>query len=148
MSERSVDPKAVAKHLDRRQVRRKLLLWGAFVGAIILAIVYLTCGKGWGLGGTGKGDGDGTGKALVSTDDAGPRRCAIVVAAEGITVDGVKATRDEAVATCKKTTGADVIVVGDARRGDWDDLKIALDAAKIEIFKREPAGVSLDAGAL
>jgi hypothetical protein len=39
------------------------------------------------------------------------------------------------------------VVAGDARRGDWDDLKAALDAAKIDIFKKEPSGAPLDAGA-
>jgi hypothetical protein len=142
-----ISPKQVAKHLDRRQMRRKVLLWGALAGAIALAIVYLTCGKGWGIGGSGLGNDSGSGKALMESQDAGPRRCAIFVASEGITVDGAKMTRDEAVAACKQTTGADVVVAGDARRGDWDDLKVALDAAKIEIFKKEPSAAPLDAGA-
>ena len=143
-----LNPKQVAKYLDRRQQRRKWLLWGGLAAAIALAISFLTCGKGWGIGGKGDGDGPGSGKSLAGDlTDAGPRRCSIFVASEGITVDGVKATRDEAVATCKQTTGADVVVAGDARRGDWDDLKAALDAAKIEVFKKEPAGAPLDAGA-
>jgi hypothetical protein len=137
--------RAVAKHLDRRQLRRKVILYGLLIGTIIFAVLYLRCGLGWGLGGSGKGDGDGDGsgsaRALVSsTGDAGPKRCAIFIAPEGITVDGVKMTRDEAVAACKATTGADVIVAGDTRRGDWNDLKAALEAANIEIFKREPSG--------
>jgi len=155
MTEQPVRPpdaptaRAVAKALDRRQMRRKLFLFAALTGAIIFAVVYLRCGKGWGLGdGKGEGDGPGSGKGLLSTADAGPKRCAIFIASEGITVDGVKMTRDEAVTACKVTTGADVIVAGDTRRGDWDDLKTALDAAKIEIFKREPgAGAAVDAGA-
>ena len=134
-----LNPKQVAKYLDRRQQRRKVVLWLALLGAIALAIVYGTCGAGWGLGGRGKGDGDGSGKALISGDDAGPRRCAIFVAKEGITVDGVKMSRKEAVAACKQTAGADVVVSGDARRGDWTDLKAALDAAKIPVFKKEPS---------
>jgi hypothetical protein len=142
--------KQVARHLDRRQTRRKLLLWAALAGAIALAITYLTCGRGWGLGGTGTGtgdgDGDGRARGLVATSDADPGRCAIFIAAEGITVDGMQMTRDGAVAACKRTAGADVIVAGDTRRGDWDDLKQALDAAGIEVFKREPTGAASDAG--
>ena len=98
--------------------------------------MYATCGKGWGLGGRGTGDGDGSGKAPVV--DAGPRRCSILVAAEGIQVDGVTMTRADAVTKCKDTTGADVIVTGDAREGDWTALETALRAAKIEIYQRAP----------
>jgi hypothetical protein len=118
-------------------MRRKVFLWFALLGAIVLAIIYGTCGAGWGLGGGGKGNGDGDGSVKgVVTEDG--RRCSIFLAKEGITVDGKKMTRDEAVAACKPHKAADVIVAGDARRGDWNDLKAALDAAKIEIFKREP----------
>ena len=138
--------KAIAKQLDRRQMRRKLILYAALIGAIIFAIVYLRYGKGWGLGG-GEGDGPGSGKGLLATVDAGPKRCAIFIASEGITVDGVKMTRDDAITACKVTTGADVIVAGDTRRGDWDDLKAALDAAKIEVFKRESQGAGAPADA-
>jgi hypothetical protein len=138
--------KAVAKHLDRRQLRRKVILWGALIATIILAVVYLRCGRGWGLGGggAGKGDGDGDGsnKGLIS----GPKRCAIVVSADGITADGVRVSRNAAVEACKGTTGADVIVTGDARQGDWDDLKGALEAAKIEI-KRDARGGPIDTNA-
>lgn len=138
----------VAKHLDRRRTRRKVLLWLLLLAAIALAVTYLTCGRGWGLGGTGTGTGDGSAKGLVADPgDAGPRRCTIFVAAEGIQVDGAARTRDEAVAACKGTAGADVVVAGDARRGDWDDLKAALDAAGVTIYKREPSAAPADAGA-
>lgn len=123
----------VAKALDHRQRRRKLILLALLAGAIALAVIYGTCGHGWGLG-TGSGKGEGPANAV----EAGPRRCAIQVAREGVTVDGAKATRDEAVATCKKAgAGADVIVTGDAREGDWKDLETALRAARIEIFVRK-----------
>lgn len=138
--------RAVAKHLDRRQLRRKVILWGALIATIILAIVYLRCGRGWGLGGGGKGDGDGDGRGSNKGLISGPKRCAIVVSAEGITADGIRVTRNAAVEACKGTTGADVIVTGDARQGDWDDLKAALEAAKIEI-KRDARGGPVDTNA-
>ena len=129
--------KDVAKHLDRRQRRRKILLYGGLAAAIVLAVLYGTCGGGWGLG-KGSGSGDGA-RPAMSTSDAGPRRCTVKVAAGGITVDGTAATRDEAVARCKATTGADVTVTNGARHGDWEDLRAALTAAGVEIFTRDPA---------
>jgi len=124
--------KAVAKQLDRRQRRRRLLVVAVAITAIVLAVLYLRCGRGWGLGGKGAGSGTAPGTA-----DASPHRCAIRVAAHGLTVDGVAASRDEVVAACKATTGADVVVTGEARQGDWDDLRAALEAAHVAVFLRE-----------
>jgi hypothetical protein len=126
--------KDVAKQLDRRQRRRRVLFLGGAIGALVLAVLYLRCGRGWGLG--GKGPGSGTGSAAVVAD-AGPLRCTIRVAAHGLTVDGKPATRDEAVAACKATTGADVIVTGEARQGDWDALRGALEAAHVAVYVKE-----------
>ncbi len=128
--------KAVAKALDHRQRRRKLVGLLAVAAVIAAVILYGTCGGGFGLGkGTGEGDGSGSARAVV---DASPRRCRLVVSADGITVDGKKTTREEAVATCKTISGAaDVIVTGDAREGDWKQLEAALTAAKIEVFVRK-----------
>jgi hypothetical protein len=130
--------KDVAKQLDRRRLRRKLVLFGLFIAAIGLAITYLTCGRGWGLGGAGKGEGSGPGpgSGTVARADAGPDRCSIRVTADGIAVDGAPATRAAAVAACKATTGADVVVTGDARQGDWDALRTALEAAKVPIYTK------------
>jgi hypothetical protein len=128
--------KDVAKQLDRRRLRRRVLFLAAFVGAIVIAVLYLTCGRGWGIGGAGKGEGSGPGTATPVTD-AGPRRCAIRVTATGLVVDGKPATRDVAVTTCKGTDGADVVITGDARQGDWDDLRAALEAAGVPIFTKQ-----------
>ena len=125
--------KDVAKNLDRRHTRRRVATLGALAAAIALAVSYLTCGQGFGLGGKGKGKGEGVGSAIVK--DVGPRRCMIRVSATGITIDGKKATSKSAVAACKDTTGADVVVTGDARQGDWDELRRALEAAKIAVYK-------------
>jgi hypothetical protein len=136
----------VAKHLDRRRMRRKLLFWAALVGAIVLAAFYLTCGRGWGLGGKGKGAGSGAGSGpgsavpLLSVVDAGPRRCEVRIAASGISVDGKPATVAEAVTACKTATIAEVRVTGGAREGDWEDLKAAFDGAGIEYSRIQPKG--------
>ncbi len=130
--------KDVAKQLDRRRMRRRLLGWGIAGTAIVLAALYLTCGRGFGIGGKGSGSGSGPG-SVVAPADAGPRRCEIRVTAAGISVDGKPMTRDEAVTACKATTGADVVVTGDARQGDWDALRAALDAAGVSLFTKDIA---------
>lgn len=143
--------KDVAAHVDRRAMRRKLLGWAVVIGAIVAAVLYARCGSGFGFGkGKGKGDGKGSGSAVVAPVDPGPRLCAIRVAAAGITVDGKPATRDEAIRVCRTTEGASVLVTGDARQGDWDELRAALEASAIPYEVREPRGVvapGADAGA-
>ena len=128
----------VAKQLDRRRMRRRMTIWSALLGLIVAAAAYLRCGSGFGLGtGTGNGnDGNGAVRPV-----AGARRCAVRVGPSGITVDGKPMTRDQAVDACKATTGADVLVTGDARQGDWQELQAALVAAGVtDIRVREPVG--------
>ena len=133
--------KDVASELERRKRVRKLMFLTVWAVLILLALVYVRCGRGWGLGG-GKGDGKGTGTGTgtgAGTGSAvsqGPKRCVVRVTANGITVDGKEMKRDEAVAACKQTEGALVTVTGDARQGDWDELRDALEAAKVTIFKK------------
>jgi hypothetical protein len=128
--------KDVAIELDRRKRRRRLLLLAIWVALIVAAALYLRCGRGWGLGG-GKGTGAGSGTQLAATpNDAGPARCTIRVSADGIFVDGTKRTRDQAVSDCQKTEGAMVTVTGDARQGDWDELRAALQAVGVRIYIR------------
>lgn len=131
----------VAKQLDRRRFRRRLLVLGAIGAAILLAITYLTCGQGFGLGGKGKGEGSGAGsgsaRGIATLVDAAPARCAVRVHANGITVDGKDVTAEQAVAACKATTGADVVVTGDARQGDWDALRAALETAGVTVYTKQ-----------
>jgi hypothetical protein len=129
--------KDVAKELSAQRRRRKLATYSVFGVLLAAAIMFVRCGTGWGVGG-GDGDGigaKGTGKANGSAA-AQPQRCTVRVTAEGILVDGAKKTRDEAVATCKKTDGAMVTVTGDARQGDWDELRAALQAVGVKIYIR------------
>jgi len=127
----------VAKELERRRRRRRLIFAAVWIALIALALVYVRCGGSWGLGGRGSGAGSGPG--VVAASDAGPHRCAIRIAANGVTVDGRAATREAAVATCRTAGGADVVVTGDAREGDWEGLRAALEAAKVPVFVRESA---------
>jgi hypothetical protein len=130
----------VAKHLDRRRIRRRLLVWTALLAAVVVAAMYATCGQGFGLGGAGPGSGEGSGPGSGAVKAlAGPKRCAIRVTAAGIYLDGKPALRDEAVATCKAAAGADVVITGDAREGDWNDLRSALGIAGVrDIVVRQP----------
>lgn len=132
--------KDVAKQLERRRTRRRLMLWTLFLGALAAAILYMRCGGGWGLGGAGKGAGSGGGSVapLLTPVDAGPRRCEVRIAASGISVDGKPASVQDAVAACKPTMGAAVLVTGGAKQGDWEDLKAAFDVAGIEVARVEP----------
>jgi hypothetical protein len=124
----------VASELDGRRRKRKLGFFAALVAAIVAAFTYLRCGSDWGLGGTGKGKGAATGSAVTQTQ--GPKRCVVRVDAKGISVDGKEVKRDEAVAACKQTEGALITVTGNARQGDWDELKAALTDAGVQIFTR------------
>lgn len=128
--------KDIATHIDRRRMWRRLLVLATLVTAVVLAVLYLSCGRGWGTGGKGAGKGKGEGPGSPAVVDAGPSRCVIRVTAAGITVNGKPATRAAAVTTCGAASGADVVVTGDARQGDWDELRAALEAANIAIYKR------------
>ena len=121
--------KDVAKELDRIHRRRKLLILGGWLVLVVLAALYLRCGRGWGTGGSGPGKGAGTGSAPPA-----PHRCQVRVTAQGMTLEGKPSTQGAIVASCAQ--GVEAVVTGDARQGDWDALKAALDAAKIPTFTR------------
>ncbi|HUS31421.1 MAG TPA: hypothetical protein VMZ53_23080 [Kofleriaceae bacterium] len=139
-SERKALAKDVAKELNAQRRKRKLATYSVFGALLAAAIFFARCGMGWGVGGgkgDGIGDGNGTSKAKGSGSAAAQaQRCTVRVSAEGIFVDGVKKTRDEAVAACKQTDGAMVTVTGDARQGDWDELRAALQAVRVKIYIR------------
>jgi hypothetical protein len=119
--------KQVAKQIEKRQRRRKLVWWCAIAAAIALALVYLRCGRGWGIGGSGEGA-----RTAVPVTPADARAwCEIRLAVDGIAVDGKRATRAEAVSACRALGRAVVVVTGDAREGDWTELREALDAAHV-----------------
>jgi hypothetical protein len=133
----------VAKQLDRRRTRRRLTVWTGLLALIIAAASYLRFGGGFGALGLGGGSGDGEdhGEGEEHRPVNHPTRCAVRISAAAITVGGKPMTRDEAVAACKGTPGADVVVTGDTREGDWQDLRAALEAAGIVVqLQRHPAG--------
>lgn len=134
----NIDHKRLARQLDRRRQRRRLMTALVLFAAAVAALMYLRCGTGWGTGGQGAGEGGRDPKAAVPRDAAA--RCALRLAATGLTLDGKPATREQAIVACQKTTGADVLITGDVRQGDWDELRSALEAAGIQFFTREPRG--------
>jgi len=123
----------VAREMHRQHRRRRMLLWLLLLAAVGAAAMYLRCGQGWGIGGLGRGDGEGEGQGTKTVVDTGPKTCAVRIAKDGITVDGKPMSRDEAVAACKKTAGADVVVIGDTLQGDWEALKVALQQGGVTI---------------
>jgi hypothetical protein len=130
----------VAKQLDRRRIRRRMVGWSALLAAVAAGTMYLRCGQGLGLGGAGEGPGPGPGSSRPLTE---PRRCAIRLAGGGITVDGKPLLRDQAVEVCKAAGGANIVVTGNARHGDREDLTSALRAARVPFrLVDEPAGSS------
>jgi hypothetical protein len=129
----------VAKQLDRRRIKRKMGLWTALFGLVAAAALYLRCGDGFGLGGgRGFGGGDDSPRRVASSG----LRCAIRLSASGIAVDGKKMSRDQAVHKCADVGGAYILVTGDARHGDKEELIDALKAAGIRDIQvpevREP----------
>ncbi|MBK7194184.1 MAG: hypothetical protein IPH80_17020 [Myxococcales bacterium] len=135
---------AVAKVLARQRRRRRLFA-AAVIAALVIALLAIRCGGGFGLGG-GDGLGGGRGGAGTGSGSArAPARCQIRVDATGVTVDGKPATPAAAVAACRG--GADVVVTGDARQGTWDELARALAAAGVATAVRGAgAPVGVDAG--
>jgi hypothetical protein len=128
----------VAKQLDRRRVRRRVTLWTALLGLVAAAAMYLRCGTGFGLGGLGGFTGAGGERGDSAAPDGSARPavtaqyCSVRVSSHGISVAGKSMTRDQAVRACKPIGSAHVVVTGDAREGDWIDLRAALDAAAIK----------------
>lgn len=131
--------KDVASELERRRRRRRMMLLLVWAALIVAALLYLRCGKGWGTGGKTPGAGGAVtavGSGAAETKTSGPKRCVVRISAQGITVDGKRMVREDAVTACKQTEGALITVTGDARQGDWDELRTALEQAGVPIFTR------------
>jgi hypothetical protein len=115
----------VAKQIDRRRVRRRVTVWSALIALIAAGAAYLRCGSGLGLGGFGTGGGG----EVESRRSAGPARCAIRVAADGIVVDSKPRSRAEAIEACKSAARVDIYPTGDVPHRDPQALGAALRAA-------------------
>ncbi len=147
--------RSAAERLQRRSRIRRLLLWAAAITAIVIAVMLIRCGGGFGFGtGGGLGLGAGKGRGLGSNVGTGsgtrraraPQPCAVRVDAAGITVDGRSATVPDVVTACRAAGGAEVVVVGDARLGTWEALRVALDTAAIATHVRGAGELPADGG--
>ncbi|HEY0193407.1 MAG TPA: hypothetical protein VGC42_19960 [Kofleriaceae bacterium] len=123
----------VAKHLDRRRMKRKLTLWALLAGLVAAAAGYLRCGPGLGLGGGRPGDGP-----AAHDEPVVAHRCVLRIDAKGITVGGKPMQRADAVEACKRAGGAELVQVGDAPEGKLADLRRELTAAHVPFVLREP----------
>lgn len=138
-------PRLSARERARRRRRiARVVFWLAAIAALILAIMLVRCGGGFGFGdgkglGGGTGKGPAEGKAGKAQGLTAPARCQLRVDATGVRLDGTATTIPAAVAACRKTTGADVFVVGDARQGTWEELRAALAAADVPSLVRGAA---------
>jgi len=121
--------KEVARELDRRHRRRRLIILGGWAVLVVLAALYLRCGRGWGLSGGSGGTGGGAGSAAQPEK---PKRCDVRVTSNGYELAGHLATADDIISKCEQ--GVDVIITGAAPQGDWDSLRKRLDAAHISTF--------------
>jgi len=130
MTEQKPSAKAVAKELDSIHRRRRLFILGGWAVLVILAALYLRCGRGWGLGGGG-GTGGGSGSAAAP---AVPHHCQVRVTAKGLELEGKPSTQGTIIASCAQ--GVDLVRTGDSRQGDGDALEAALDAAHVPVFTR------------
>lgn len=144
-----VDPKvarAIARHLDRRRLRRRLLGWLVLLGLIAAAAMYATCGTGFGLSGKGKGEGPGGGEQpRGAVRPLAAQRCELRIGPSGITLDGKTMLRDEAVGAAKSCNGVDLYPSGDVRAGDVKDLQDALSAAGVSDVVEHPGAPSPNA---
>jgi hypothetical protein len=65
-------------------------------------------------------------------------RCTLRVSTKGILVDGDRKSRAEAVATCKRTAGAIVIIDDNAPADEWKALQTALGREGVPLLMRGP----------
>lgn len=128
----------VARQIDRRRVKRRVTLWSLLLAVVAAAAAYLRCGHGLGLGGLGLGGAGGPDEQGEHQRVAGPARCAIRISASGFTVAGKLVSRDEAVAACRGAAAVDVYRTGDARHGDTDELRAALERAGVKDIAIHP----------
>lgn len=122
MSEIRTIARETARELQYRDARRRWKRNGAIagvtVGAVLLAMLFLKLGQSVGTGRAG-------------TAPTPPQHPRIRIDASGITIDGTPAGIGDAVSRALRAGGADVVVTGDARQGDVDQLLAALRASGV-----------------
>ncbi|MBE7449817.1 MAG: hypothetical protein HS111_13215 [Kofleriaceae bacterium] len=129
------------------------LFWLIAIAVIVLAIVLIRCAGGFGVGKGGDQGLAGRAPRALRSDlgvdggpAAAPARCAVRVDASGVSLGGAPATVVAVVTACQATSGADVVVAGDARQGTWDELRGALEAGGVPVLVRGAGAPPADAG--
>jgi len=74
--------------------------------------------------------------AFMLSQQPAETRCTLRLSAKGVFVDGDAMTREQAIAACKQTNGAIVIVADDAPPQAWPELQGRLRKAAIKIYMR------------
>jgi len=70
----------------------------------------------------------------------GSRRCTLRISARGIYVDGNSTTRAGAVASCKRSAGAMVVLEDNAPQDEWKEIEVELRREGIAIYMRGSVG--------
>lgn len=127
---------------DSRRSRSRWALRGALAGLVAAAIAVLRCAPGIGLGGGGEGSEEQVAKETPEPVPAA-LRCQLRLDRGGLwllTATGqTAATIEQALAACRTAGGADVVLTGEAKQGSWEELRSALEAAKVPAFVRGAA---------
>jgi hypothetical protein len=73
---------------------------------------------------------------LSAQQPAAVERCTVRVSAKGVSVDGDLMSRDQAIAKCKRTSGALVNIADDAQPTAWPALRRELERAHVKVYMR------------
>lgn len=113
--------------------KRKLPLFLVLILGILGFLLWLISGGLLGSDfGLGLGSGDDTAEESA---DAGP--CKLRLDKAGLTLDGEAVPIEAAVAECKKSGEALLVVTGDANYGELERTRAALEAAGVSVMSKE-----------
>lgn len=124
---------------------RRMALAGLLLAAIMIGWLLRDCGLGLGPGGLGllPGEdmdmGEGTAsdaRPVAQPIDARPGPCMLSLSSAGLTLGGAPATIEEAVRACRAAGVAELDVTMAARAGTYDELKRALEDARVVVNER------------
>jgi len=124
---------------NQRSMGGRLLIWCLLLGLLVAGLLYLRCGDGLGFGPGGDGKERQVEEAELRPAVGNTLPCQLRVDAGGLTLDGQKAEIEGAIAACKQSGRAELLVTGDAVFGTVEEVKSALERAGVTLLVREPA---------
>jgi hypothetical protein len=126
---------------ERKGIGFRGIILLLMVAAGVIVGSSLKCG-GLGLG-PGWGFGSGTGSAPVASATSTSAReagthgtCHVRLDSQGLALEGGASTLEAIVSACKEAGSAELVVTGDARSGSYDELRAALDQARVPYHVR------------